>query len=239
MRFLLALIIALCSAGAAHAQNASLAWQVHWNGRIGAIEGQVAVAGQGNLLIYGDSNFERLWWTQYGSCRAINGGFGGADINDLANMAPTVANLTRPRYVIIGGGTNNLGMSHSDPEWATLQADLQRTVDAFTAVGSKIILMHVPPYSVALSGTIPLADRAHINSIITAVGAANNIQANWWWAAPAPSGSGLVTGSNGYALPGAMTGDGIHYSASTAVAQHNEFVRMLTWATGYYGVPCQ
>lgn len=239
MRLLLLVLLALIAAFPATAQNASASWQVHWTGRLAAIEAQAAVAGQGNFIPYGDSNYEGLWWAQYGTCRAINGGFGGADINDLANMAPAVANATRPRYVIYGGGTNNLGMSHSDPEWASMQADLQRGVDAFEAVGAKVILMHVPPFAASLSGAIPLADRAHINSIITAVGAANNISVNWWWAGAAPGGSGQITGSSGYALSGAMNGDGIHYSANTAVLQHNEFVRLLTWATGYYGVPCQ
>lgn len=231
--FLLALFV---SAAPAAAQPSP--WQMHWSARFAALEAHTAVVGQGRTLIFSDSNYERFWWNTVDGCMILNAGFGGASIHDLANLAPQVAALTRPSHVFIGGGTNSIGLSHSDPQWASLATDIQRSINAFRAVGSNIILEYVPPVDASRAAELPAANRDHINALILSAGSANNINVDWWWASPSPAGSGLLTGANGYALPGVNIADGIHWSGATTVKRYHEFDRMLDWAVGHYQRPC-
>lgn len=180
-------------------------------------------------MLLGDSITEGFWWNNISGCLAINAGFGGARIHDLAGVVGSFASTTKPKHVHIMIGTNDLFVPASDPYLQTLDADLDTIVTAFTAQGSEVILWPIPPYAQSQSSVVPAGRREAINAAIFRVATARSVWWDWWW--PNTITVGTVTGAtvaSGYAAAGSLNGDGVHLSAASQVSRFN---RLVTWNT--------
>lgn len=172
------------------------------------------------MLLYGDSNTEAFWWTKTAGCSIVNAGMGGARIKQLAETAVYVAATTHPAIVHIMIGTNNIEMDTASAEWAAMPADLHTIVQAFKAVGAVVVLWPVPPVNAALSASMPNSSRLAINAVIQSEAWASSTFWDWWFPLQ-------YEGANGYAIPGSVLPDGVHFSNATQLARRN---RLDTWS---------
>lgn len=206
------------------------AWESHWQARDGIVALVTQIIYPGKTVLYGDSNTEAFWWSIIEGCWVANAGYGGSRIRTLALRAPQIAGVTRPKIVHVMIGTNNLGVPRDNPEWSTLQADIQTIIAAFQAVGSKVVLWPIPP--VAPPQNVPAQDRIDINNAILAAAQATGVFYDWWW----PT---TITGPDGLATAGAMASDGIHLSGQSQVSRYYRFEVWRQHIQTYTGTTCQ
>lgn len=191
-------------------------WEPHFIARMGIIYLQTNKIGTGNVLLFGDSNTEAYWWNQNnsGSCWIMNAGFGGATIHDIAIRAVAVAEATQPKIVHLMIGTNDLGSISP-----STRTDLQTIYNAFLPYGSIMIAWPIPPFGENFGDVTKLSNRNTLNSILEEVASVNNAKWDWWWPLQ-------IEKSDGYAVPGSLVSDGVHFSAST---QTSRYYRIDTW----------
>lgn len=215
-------------------------WEPHFQSRNVTIAAQVALLGTGDIMLLGDSNTEMFWWN-INSCNILNAGFGGARIRHIAERSQALAALARPKIVHIMIGTNNLATKYRETpdgmaEWNSMQADITTIVEAFQSVGAIVVLWPVPPFE---NGNGNLAERAAINTLLNSVRTAKNTYWDWWWPntiTQGPNVAGFVT--SGYAVSGALLGDGVHLSPSSQISR---FYRLTAWYSTIHaqtGVAC-
>jgi lysophospholipase L1-like esterase len=185
-----------------------------------------ATLGIGKVLIIGDSNTEAMWWNNLSGCNTINAGMGGARIRDIATRAQAIAAATKPRHVHLMIGTNDVSLADGDPELATLQADTETIISAFQAYGSKVVVWPMPPFSSNWSTN--LSRRDAINSALASAASSRGAYWDWYWPNTITQNGDLSNGTvtSGYAVSGALVGDGVHFSPST---QTSRYYRIETW----------
>lgn len=194
----------------------------HWDTRMAMVELSAAQVGPNRTLLLGDSNTEAFYWNTFdnGNCLLVNAGFGGARIQQIAERAPQIFAWADPRAAHVMVGTNNLFISTASAEWAQIPADLHAITVAAAATGTKLIWWPVPPMSAAGAPADYAAKREALNTMIQAEANAGGNLWDWWWPQQ-------ISDANGYALAGAMRGDGIHFSAATQTSRH---ARLIAWS---------
>lgn len=212
MRIALAIVLLVAS-------TAAYAWSDHWAARSGVVGAETLQAGQRTTLIVGDSQTEMFWPSLVYGCETINAGYGGARIRQLYDMRAWLANLTRPRNVHIMIGLNNLRLETDTEEWLAMEAELTAIVEAFQGWGSRVVLWRIPPVGASAASLYPNTKRNALNSIIALVASATGANLEHAFAT-------ALTGPDGHAAPGALNGDGVHFSASS---QEFRAERMEAW----------
>lgn len=184
-------------------------WEAHFTARMGILNLQAPLLGQGRVLLVGDSNTEAFWWSTVGSCNVLNAGMGGATSFDIATRAPAMAGLTKPSLVHVMIGTNDL-LAAIPP--ATIANYVGQIIAAFKAVGAKVVVWPIPP----LAGV----DVTAANQALATVANTNGAYWDWWWPTQ-------LTAAN-------FVSDGIHLAPS---GQISRYYRIETWRQ-YLGVAC-
>lgn len=191
-------------------------WASHHVSRMMTINAHIWQIGQGDVMLFGDSNTEMFWWNYIGACEVINAGFGGATTAELARFAAPLAQAAMPSVVHIMTGTNDIGLDETSEAFAD---NLGQIVDAFTAVGARIVLWPIPPRT-DKSGGYDLLSRDELQAAVGRVAEAKGVDFEEDW------GRMLDAGSDGTNPFPPVIGDGVHLHP---YAQQLRYQRIMEW----------
>lgn len=221
------------------AVNAQNYWEPHFEARSAMVAYHAATLGTGKTLLIGDSNTEAFWWNNLSGCPAINAGMGGARIRDISTRAAAIAAVTQPKHVHLMIGTNNVTLPSGHAELATMQADIETIIAAFQAYGAQVVVWPAAPFTSNWSTDNTRRDQ--INAAAQAAASARGAYWDWYWPNTitiyGSTNNGQVT--SGYAVTGALVGDGVHFSASTQTSRYHRIEVWRQHIKNQTGIDCQ
>lgn len=137
------------------------------------------------IVALGDSITFQFPFTKVGGCTVENAGFPGWTVGMLADAAPVIFHVTKPRVVHAMAGTNNLPVSDVLNEWSSLQANFERIITAGRAAGAKVVLWAILPIAAKADAQYPNSRRVEVNAAIAAAvtakgGPAAGAYYEWW-----------------------------------------------------------
>lgn len=120
------------------------AGQEHWNTRIAIAKLQASITGMGEILMLGDSITEQFWWNTIKGRRILNGGQGGAGIDQVIETADALLPAAKPKIVVLMVGVNDCvrGSKTSASLWG---AKYQALLDKIHAAGAVPIALSILP----------------------------------------------------------------------------------------------
>lgn len=113
----------------------------HTEVRERAIFSQAAVFPHNQAVIVGDSRVEMLWLPTFRGRAVLNAGIGGSRLGYWAGVAPRLAELARPDFMIVALGVNDADACRNT-DAAQWERDYRRLV---SAISSPLVLVAPSP----------------------------------------------------------------------------------------------
>lgn len=195
----------------------------HWDTRAYIAYLQSFLVGQNRVGLWGDSIQEAFWWNTLGSTFVLNGGQGGAGVDQTIIMAAGLAPVSKPHVSIVLVGINdcqNPTPTTDFTDWGTRYAQLLTLLKANSTRVVAVSVFPIEPGK-SLSSQFSEACRSGLNGQIVAKSAQLGVtllNANYIYGDPATGYSTMLPGNSI---------DGVHLSASGMTKQYNAYLSIV------------